>query len=266
MLLQALVILVMLSYIPSVMSAFASSWSRWGGRPFSIIPIVMHLAVLLLGFFLFDVGGWRSPLLGLAGLSFFIACSYQSIGNIPRMERLNRVMLPLTLVLLLLGLLSPGGGPVGLSLKWWVPLHISLILIGFSSFGVSFAVSSLFLLVRRRLKNKQLKNISTYPSLEILDLVNYRSTLLGFLSLTAGTAAGLAWLISEDPSGLKMDFTGGFTICLWAWYAVGLHTRMTMGRRNRWAAWFAVIGFLGFSSLIIVTALLSGQWHIGGGQ
>ncbi len=57
---------------------------------------------------------------------------------------------------------------------------------------------------------------------------------------------------------------GELGIVVWAWYAVGLHTRMTLGRRNRWAAWFGVIGFAALGGWMVISTLIVGQWHVVG--
>ena len=143
----------------------------------------------------------------------------------------------------------------------WFVLHFVLIFLGYGGMALSFAVSALFLMVRRRLKNKQLKEIARLPSLDTLDMLNFRSQALGFVALTAGIAMGVALAMSGPGTRGVGDLTVWGSLAVWLWYAAGLHARLVLGWRGRTGAVFGLIGFGGLGVILIVAAILLGGWH-----
>ena len=136
-----------------------------------------------------------------------------------------------------------------------------LIFLGIGCFAVSFALSALFLVQRRRLKTKRLQGIQELPSMEVLDKLNFRTQGFGFVALTAGVAMGVA-LAAERAGSLAMsDLTVWGTGTIWIWYAVGLHARLVGGWRGRTAAIFGTVGFGAVSLVLGVAVLLVGSWH-----
>lgn len=71
--------------------------------------------------------------------------------------------------------------------SYWLPVHTIFAFIGNSIFFISFFVSILYLSLERGIKRKKFSPISTrFPSLEVLDSINYRCMSYGFPFLTIG--------------------------------------------------------------------------------
>lgn len=73
----------------------------------------------------------------------------------------------------------------------WLAIHVSSAIISYGAFGVSFAVSLMFL-IREKLKNNSFWE-THIPQKEKLDLISYRAVSLGFLFLTFVIISGAIW-------------------------------------------------------------------------
>lgn len=201
---------------------------------------------------------------GLGALSMWVMLGWLYLRRQPRMELLEALLLGLGVVLLGAGLLAPGAGPPERLETLWFPLHVMLILSGLLGFAVSFTLSVLFLVVRRRLKQRRLRGIARLPSLETLDRRNYQSMALGFVALTAGMAVGGMWAATHPEGSMGPDATIWGTVLLWVWYAAGLHVRLVSGWRGRLAAIFGVGGFAGLGAFVLFAVVVLQGWHGGG--
>lgn len=201
---------------------------------------------------------------GLGALSLWVMLGWVYLRRQPRMALLDVLLLGLGMVLLGAGQLAPGGGAPDRLATLWFPLHVSLILAGLLGFAVSFTLSVLFLVVRRRLKQRRLRGIARLPSLEVLDRRNYQAMAVGFVALTAGMAVGGMWAATHPESSMGPDATIWGTLLLWVWYAAGLHVRLVSGWRGRLAAIFGVGGFAGLGVLVLLAVVVLQGWHGGG--
>ncbi len=223
--------------------------------------IGVHLLSLLI-----DAATWGAiPLssmrFGLSALSLWVIFGWTVLHRRPQMESLRALLVGLALVLLGIAQVAPdSGGTADLSSPWFLA-HVALILVGLGGLAVSFTLSVLWLLVRRRLKLKRLKGISRLPTLDTLDRLNYQAMALGFVSLTAGMAVGGMWAATHPEAALGPDITIWGTLLLWCWYAVGLHTRLVSGWRGRLAAVFGVGGFVGLGAMVTLAGIILQGWH-----
>lgn len=204
-------------------------------------------------------GGAGDPLSVLSlGLVLIWAWSTRT----ERLRVLGILLLGLATVLLAVGLVVPpaqAGDEMGL--RVWV--HLGLILAGFVGFGLSFSSSSVYLLVRARLKAKRLHDLARLPALATLDRLNARAMGWGFVVLSAGILIGSVQGLIDGDLGARLDLTIGSTFVVWGWYAVGLGLRHLGGWQGRRAALFGVGGFGSVSVLLLVAVLIQGGWHGG---
>ena len=124
----------------------------------------------------------------------------------------------------------------------WLAIHVSTAIIAYGSFGVSFAVSLLYLLRGKRKDNEfWQKNI---PEEERLDLISYRAVSLGFLFLTFVIITGAIWAEQAWGCYWSWDPKETWALITWIIYAIYLHLRISRGWKGKTAAVFAVIGFI----------------------
>lgn len=124
----------------------------------------------------------------------------------------------------------------------WLALHVSTAIISYGSFGVSCAVSAMFLM-REKMSASPFwqKNV---PDGKMLDIISYRAVSLGFLFLTMVLVTGAIWAEQAWGSYWSWDPKETWALITWFIYAIYLHLRISKGWQGRSAALFAVIGFI----------------------
>ena len=124
----------------------------------------------------------------------------------------------------------------------WLAIHVSTAIISYGAFGVSFAVSLMFLL-RERMTDSEFWH-QHVPESRKLDTISYRAVSLGFLFLTIVLVTGAIWAERAWGSYWSWDPKETWALITWFIYAIYLHLRLSRGWRDRRAALFAVIGFV----------------------
>lgn len=124
----------------------------------------------------------------------------------------------------------------------WLGIHVSTAIISYGAFGVSFAVSLLFL-IRNRMQGQRFWE-EHIPEEKKLDLISYRAVSLGFLFLTFVIITGAIWAERAWGSYWSWDPKETWSLVTWIIYAIYLHLRLSKGWKGKSAAVFAVIGFL----------------------
>ena len=124
----------------------------------------------------------------------------------------------------------------------WLAFHVSTAIISYGAFGVSFAVSLIFL-VREKMKDGSYWD-SHIPSRQKLDMISYRAVSLGLLFLTFVIITGAIWAERAWGSYWSWDPKETWSLVTWLIYALYLHLRISRGWKGKSAAIFAVIGFI----------------------
>ena len=254
------------AYLAAV-SVARSAWlrDRFGRVPWLALGVGAHVASVALDMASeggFPLDSMRSDLEALALLVVLVLAV---LRRRPRMETLGELLTPIVALLLLGALVAPGAERVEPTQTLFFPLHVGLLLLSFTCFALSFALSAMFLVVRRRLKSKRLEGIARLPPLDALDRLNFRSLAAGFVALTAGMGMGGVWAATHPPEHAGPDLTVYVTVAVWIWYAVAIHARLVGGWQGRRSAVFGVVGFGGLVVLTLATALLFRGWHGFGG-
>ncbi len=124
----------------------------------------------------------------------------------------------------------------------WLGIHVSCAIISYGSFGVSFAVSLMYLLRKKMQGNKFWEE--HIPEERKLDLISYRAVSLGFLFLTFVIVTGAIWAERAWGSYWSWDPKETWSLITWIIYAIYLHLRLSRGWKGKAAAVFAVVGFI----------------------
>lgn len=124
----------------------------------------------------------------------------------------------------------------------WLAFHVSTAIIAYGSFGVSCAVSAMFLMREKMSGNEFWR--SHVPEGRMLDLISYRAVSLGFLFLTMVLITGAIWAEQAWGSYWSWDPKETWALITWFIYAIYLHLRISKGWKDKQAAMFAVIGFI----------------------
>jgi len=204
----------------------------------------------------------------LSVLAFGVVISSLWAMRGERLRVVGLLLQPLALVMLSLAQMVPSHRVVALSVgdaSIWLPLHVGLVFAGILGFLVSSAAGAVYLWTRNRLKTKRLSGIGRLPPLELLDRVQFRSMLFGFVFLTLGIATGGAWAALAFDASWVADWKVWFTFLIWAWYGAGLHLRIVLGWRGRWTALFSLFGVCAVIFSLVGINFLTSSWHGYGG-
>jgi cytochrome c-type biogenesis protein CcsB len=131
----------------------------------------------------------------------------------------------------------------------WLHIHVFTCFMGYAFFFLAFVSSLLMfstsnsgLLAQRRLED-----------------VTYRSTLIGFLMLTAGILSGAVWAHYAWGAYWSWDPKETWSLITWIIYAILLHARITRRTRGRAMAALSIVGFASvLFTYLGVNFLLSG--------
>lgn len=125
----------------------------------------------------------------------------------------------------------------------WLITHVITCFFGYAAFGLSFALSVMFLL--KSLDKQGSKGIFTklIPSQDILDELNYQMIVIGFLMLTLGIITGSVWAHSAWGTYWSWDPKETWSLITWLIYASVIHSRMVRGWRGKKIAILSIIGF-----------------------
>ncbi|MCX5805903.1 MAG: c-type cytochrome biogenesis protein CcsB [Proteobacteria bacterium] len=233
------------------------------GHYFFIIGLSIHFFATLVRYL---KAGYTPITNAYEALSFFslcIACFFLYIKKMYKMEMLGSIFLPVLTIIFIFAFAFPTEiKPLPPALNsYWLPVHTIFSFIGSAVFLISFFVSVVYLIVEKNIKKKRFSPMTTrFPSLETLDLINYRCISYGFTFLTIGIITGSIWASTIWGSYWNWDPKETWSLITWIVYAILIHNRLTIGWRGRKTAYMMIIGF--FSILITffgVSFFLGGQ-------
>jgi cytochrome c-type biogenesis protein CcsB len=114
--------------------------------------------------------------------------------------------------------------------------HVSMAIMSYATFAVSFAAAVLYLIAEGR-------RISWLPNAEMLDDIGFRAVTIGFPMLSLVLILGAMW--AHEAWGVYWSWDPKETAALFTWlvYGVYLHTRTLRGWRGRRSAIILLFGF-----------------------
>ncbi len=131
----------------------------------------------------------------LSLFAWLLAATYLVLEAIHRHRTVGPFVLPVVVVVFLLAHAPvarpvnapPAQGPL-------FAFHVTLNILAYSAFAISFVLSIIFLVQNRRLRDHSLGAVGwRFPALNVLDRMTRSSVLIGCASLAAGMTAGLIW-------------------------------------------------------------------------
>jgi cytochrome c-type biogenesis protein CcsB len=128
----------------------------------------------------------------------------------------------------------------------WLTYHVITIMLSYSALAISFFAAVCYL-VKDALGGdaSPIALVRHLPSLEALDILNYKIIVVGFPLLTAGIVLGAVWANTAWGRPWGFDPKEMWSAITWLIYAVYLHVRFFAGWKGRRAAILAIVGFAG---------------------
>lgn len=129
----------------------------------------------------------------------------------------------------------------------WLLYHVITCFLGYAAFAVACGLSIMYL-IRERQEDSSAGSpaggiISMFPSVKVLDDLNYKAIMIGFPLLTLGIVTGAAWANYAWGTYWSWDPKETWSLIVWFVYAAFLHARITRGWVGRRAAILSVVGF-----------------------
>lgn len=151
----------------------------------------------------------------------------------------------------------------------WLTYHVITCFLGYAAFAVACGVSIMYLIKvgkEEKAENSPIGGIlAIFPSVRVMDDINYRAIMIGFPLLTLGIITGAAWANYAWGTYWSWDPKETWSLIVWFIYAAFLHARFTRGWVGRRAAWLSIIGFAATIFCYLgVNLVLSGLHSYGG--
>ncbi|UCF82535.1 MAG: c-type cytochrome biogenesis protein CcsB [Desulfobacteraceae bacterium] len=213
---------------------------------------IQTFAIILRWVESYRLGIGHAPLSNLyESLIFFvwtIILLYMIIELRTKTRTLGAFVTPLAFLALAYASFSPGMEshiqPLIPALKSnWLIAHVITCFFGYAAFGLSLALSIMYLI--NRLENAHSTNIflKLIPRPGVLDELNYQMVVIGFLMLTLGIITGSVWAHSAWGSYWTWDPKETWSLITWLVYASVIHSRMVRGWKGKKISILCIIGF-----------------------
>ncbi|MFH2137976.1 MAG: c-type cytochrome biogenesis protein CcsB [Candidatus Omnitrophota bacterium] len=156
------------------------------------------------------------------------------------------IMLISSLVLLYASTLDSVIRPLLPALKsYWLSIHVATCFLSYACFACAFSLGVMYLIQERQVKAKKIgKLLSRLPSLDIMDKINHKTILIGFVLLTMGIVTGSVWAQTAWGNWWSWDPKETWSLITWLIYAAYLHARLNSGWRGKRTAVLSIIGFI----------------------
>lgn len=129
-----------------------------------------------------------------------------------------------------------------------ITFHVITAVAGEGLFIVAFGASILFLWFYKRLKQHKFEgNSANMPSLDVLDKIVERTSLLGLALITVSLVSGLSLTFGQNIDAGFVKIVWAFTV--WTWFVLAILGRSFFGWRGRRGAILTIWG----AALILVT-------------
>jgi ABC-type transport system involved in cytochrome c biogenesis permease subunit len=160
-----------------------------------IAGLILHYLALLARSRLIHAVPYDDLYGSLSLFAWLLAATYLCLEAIHRRRAVGPFVLPIVLAVFLLSHLSearpiaapPAQGPL-------FAFHVTLNILAYSAFAISFVLSVIFLIQNRRLRDHKLGIVGwRFPALDVLERMTRSSVLIGCGTLIAGMTAGLIW-------------------------------------------------------------------------
>jgi ABC-type transport system involved in cytochrome c biogenesis permease subunit len=135
----------------------------------------------------------------------------------------------------------------------WFGVHVSSLLFAYASFALAGVIGITYVLLFKEIKAKHLGVFyARLPSLQVLDAMNQRAIMIGWLFLTVGVIVGGVWAAearayaAADPRVQAMSLQDPkifLALVCWAVYSFELFAARRIGWGGRRTAYLSALGF-----------------------
>jgi cytochrome c-type biogenesis protein CcsB len=216
--------------------------------------IVQTIAIILRWKESYTMGVGHAPLSNLYESVVFFSWTIILIYGIIEFKYKYRVVGAFVVPFALLGMawaqlyLDSGIQPLVPALQSnWLLYHVITCFLGYAAFAVACGISIMYL-IKEKSESPSGDTaaggiIGQFPSVKVLDDLNYKAIMIGFPLLTLGIVTGAAWANYAWGTYWSWDPKETWSLIVWFIYAAFLHARITRGWVGKRAAILSVVGF-----------------------
>jgi ABC-type transport system involved in cytochrome c biogenesis permease subunit len=242
-------------------AALGASWWHFAWRQ----PMVGRTATTLLVFaalahtFVIGMQTMEIGVIPIVGASsaisafvWLLALAYLYIEMTTDERAMGAFILPLLVALQIIPAFNPSTVKAAPVLQGPLfSLHVSSLLFAYASFALACVIGITYVLLFKEIKAKQLGFFYTrLPSLQVLDSMNQRAIVVGWLFLTLGLVVGAVWTpearTSGDPRVLAISLEDPkifVALVSWAVYSFETFAARRLGWGGRRTAYLSAVGF-----------------------
>jgi ABC-type transport system involved in cytochrome c biogenesis permease subunit len=182
-----------------------SLWAGVGATSCLVAGLGLHYLALLARSRLIHAVPYDDLFGSLSLFAWLLAATYLCLEAIHRRRVVGPFVLPIVLGVFLIAHLPearavqapPAQGPL-------FAFHVTLNILAYSAFTISFVLSIIFLVLNKRLRGHKLGVVGwRFPALDVLDRMTRSSVLIGCASLAVGMTAG--FVLAHRQKGLYWD-------------------------------------------------------------
>src|SRR5438067_1659975 len=227
------------------------------GRTATTLLIFAALAhTFVIGMLTMDVG--HVPVAGAtSAISTFVwllALAYLYIEMTTDERAMGVFVMPLLVALQAIPALRPEVEAQSAVLRSpWFGVHVSSLLFAYASFALAGVIGTTYVLMFKEIKAKHLGFFyARLPSLQVLDRMNQRAIMIGWIFLTVGVIVGGVWAAEArtyaagDPRVQAMSLQDPkifVALLCWVVYSFELFAARRIGWGGRRSAYLSALGF-----------------------
>jgi ABC-type transport system involved in cytochrome c biogenesis permease subunit len=201
---------------------------------------------------------WHAPIAGVSrAVSSFVwllGLSYLYLEMTTEERAMGVFILPILIGLQMIPVLYPGvANPAPVLDSPWFWVHVASLLFAYASFALAAMLGLTYMLQFKEIKKKHLGYFYTrLPSLHVLDAMNSRAVIIGWLFLTIGVIVGVVWTAqarASSPGDVNIQAMSlndpkiFIAVLSWFVYSFEVFARRTLGWTGRKSAWLSALGF-----------------------
>jgi len=177
---------------------------------------------------------------------WLLALTYLGLELYHRQRSVGAFVLPFILVFFLAAHLAPADRLAPPSVHGVVfALHVTLSILAYAAFALSFVLSLIFLGEERLLRSHKLGNmVWRLPALELLERMSRSSVLVGLISIAVGTALGFVSIDQLPGQNSFYDPKYVITLLVLALYALYFRLARTTAWRGARASKLCIFNFV----------------------
>jgi ABC-type transport system involved in cytochrome c biogenesis permease subunit len=177
---------------------------------------------------------------------WLLALTYLALEFYHRQRSVGAFVVPFILVFFLAAHLAPADRLASTPARGPIfALHVTLSILAYSAFALSFVLSLIYLAENRLLRNRKLSEVVwRLPPLDLLDRMSRSSVLVGVISIAIGTILGFIWVDRLTGQYWYYDPKYVVTLIVLALYAAYLQLSRTTTWRGARASRLCIFNFV----------------------